>query len=75
MSNDELFGYVRLRKNDATKLIDLLIKHNPPNITPIENNYINNIIDMQMRYKIKEKLLEDFIKKCILAYFFCSQIN
>lgn len=68
MSNDELFGYIRVTKNKATKLLDDLAKHNPPILTPVENNNIEEITNIKTRYKIKDKLLEGFIKKCILAY-------
>ena len=68
MSNDELFGYIRLTKNNATKLLGDLVKHNPPILSPVENNKIDKITDSNTRYTIKDPFLEDFIKKCILAY-------
>jgi len=68
MSNNELFGYIRLTKSRAANLIDDLVKHNPPIFTPIENNNIDNIPSIKKKYKIKDSLLEDFIKNCIMAY-------
>ena len=68
MINDELFGAIRLTKNSATKLIHDLVNYNPPILTSIENNNIDKITSIKVKYKVKDSLLEDFIQKCILAY-------
>lgn len=64
MTNNELFGYLNLSKEEAEKYINRLEFHNPP-ILISQKKYNKSI------YKIEDQLLKQFVMECILAFNSC----
>lgn len=60
--NDEIFGYLRLSKNDVDTIFDYLLTHNPPYLESLDTK-----IGLEKRYKIKDILLDEFVKECIFV--------
>ena len=63
--NNELFGYLRLSQENAQKYITLLSEEYKILIPIIKSSkkYYN-----ETRYEISDKLLNEFVKQCILAF-------
>lgn len=59
--NNELFGYLKISEENAQKYIDYLSKAEI--LTPINYKKFD-----ETRYEILDKLLEEFVQQCILAF-------
>lgn len=61
--NNELFGYFEITKDEAIGYVDRLEKYKPPILYPIDQK-----IQGETRYIIKDQILNNFVKYCISIY-------